>query len=68
MMKPFVKSMLKDAGCIKYLCTKFPKLSEAKLKEGVFTGPDIRRLLTDTFFEESMNKKGKEAWVSFTGC
>ncbi|KAK9712030.1 hypothetical protein QE152_g25118 [Popillia japonica] len=30
-----------------------------------FTGADIRKLLTDTLFVESMNGKKKEAWVSF---
>lgn len=28
-------------------------------------GSKIRKLLTDTFFVESMNEKEKEAWVSF---
>lgn len=65
LMKQFVKSLQKDGDCFKYLCTKFPKLSEAKLKEGVFTGPDIRKLLTDPSFVETMNEKEKEAWVSF---
>lgn len=64
-MKQYVKSLQKDGDCFKYLCTKFPKLSEAKLKEGVFTGPDIRKLLTDPSFVETMNEKEKEAWVSF---
>lgn len=64
-MKQFVKSLQKDGDCFKYLCTKFPKLSEAKLKEGVFTGPDIRKLLTDPSFVETINEKEKEAWVSF---
>lgn len=65
LMKQYVKSLQKDGDCFKYLCTKFPKLSEAKLKEGVFTGPDIRKLLTDPSFVETMNEKEKEAWVSF---
>ena len=41
------------------------KLSEAKLNDGVFTGPDIRKLLTDPSFVETMNEKEKEAWVWF---
>ncbi|GBN75385.1 hypothetical protein AVEN_74442-1 [Araneus ventricosus] len=41
LMKQFIKSLPKDGECFRYLCSKFSKLSEAKLKEGVFTGPDI---------------------------
>ena len=52
-MKQSVKSLQKDGDYFKYLCTKFPKLSEAKLKEGYFTGPNIRKLLIDTIFVES---------------
>ncbi|GBM08667.1 hypothetical protein AVEN_52753-1 [Araneus ventricosus] len=44
---------------------KFPKLSEAKLKEGVFTGLDIRKLLPDSLFPETMWNKEKEVWDSF---
>ncbi|GBM90375.1 hypothetical protein AVEN_175918-1 [Araneus ventricosus] len=47
------------------MCSKFPKLSEAKLKEGVFTGPDIRKLLSDSLFSETVGGKVKEASDSF---
>lgn len=65
LMKQFVKSLRKDGECFKYICSKFPKLSEAKLKEGVFTGPDIRKLLNDSLFLESMVDTEKEAWNCF---
>lgn len=65
LMKQFIKSLPKDGDCFRYLCSKFPKLSEAKLKEGVFTGPDIRKLLSDPLFSETMGEKEKEAWDSF---
>ena len=64
-MKQFVKSLQKGGYCFKYLCTKFSKLSETKLKEGVFTGPDIRKFLINIIFVESMNEKEKEVWVPF---
>ena len=51
----FCKSLQKDGDCWKTLCSKFPKLSEAKLKEGMFFGPDIRKLLSDPFFPDSMS-------------
>ncbi|GFW51248.1 uncharacterized protein TNCV_3595301 [Trichonephila clavipes] len=47
LMKQFVKALDKEGKCFKYLCEQFPGLSDAKLKEGIFVGPDIRKLLKD---------------------
>ncbi|GBM97386.1 hypothetical protein AVEN_105097-1 [Araneus ventricosus] len=44
---------------------QFPKLTEAKLKERAFTGPDIRKLLCDSLSSETMEDKEKDAWDSF---
>jgi hypothetical protein len=44
LMKHFVKALDKNGQCFKYLCTKFPDLSNAKLKEVIFVGPQIRSL------------------------
>ncbi|GBM71524.1 hypothetical protein AVEN_145997-1 [Araneus ventricosus] len=60
LMKQFIKSLPKDGECFRYLCSKFPKLSEAKLKEGVFTSPDIRELLSDSLFSETMRTRKKK--------
>ncbi|GBM58594.1 hypothetical protein AVEN_166985-1 [Araneus ventricosus] len=49
----------------RYPCSKFPKLSEVKLKEGVFTVPDIRKLLSGSLFSETMGDKEKEASDSY---
>lgn len=65
LIKQFIKSLPKDGECFRYLCTKFPRLSEAKLKEGVFVGPDIRKLISDAAFAETMSEKEKETWDSF---
>jgi hypothetical protein len=35
----FVKAMDRTGLAFKYLAEKFPRLSEAKIKEGVFVGP-----------------------------
>ena len=35
-MKTFVKAMNKQGKVCEYLREKFPKLSDAKLKEGIF--------------------------------
>ncbi|GFU24274.1 uncharacterized protein TNCV_3395931 [Trichonephila clavipes] len=64
LMKRFVKS-LEKGECFKYLCEQFPGLSDAKLKEGIFVGPDIRKLLKDKMFVTKMEMKEKKAWNSF---
>ncbi|XP_051168324.1 uncharacterized protein LOC127286076 [Leptopilina boulardi] len=64
-IKQFVKALDKKGNCFKYLEQKFPEISDAKLKEGVFDGPRIRKLLKDEQFITKMNKKEKAAWLSF---
>jgi len=41
LMKQFVKALKKEGECYQYLQQQFPKLSEAKIKEGVFDGSQI---------------------------
>ncbi|CAH1114222.1 unnamed protein product [Psylliodes chrysocephalus] len=55
----------KNCGCFKYLCETFPGLSEAKLKEGIFVGPQIRRLMKTNEIEMVMQEDEKEAWTAF---
>jgi hypothetical protein len=50
LMKQFVKALDKEGNCFKYICNKFTSLSYEKVKEGVFVGPQIRKLLLDTNF------------------
>lgn len=38
-MKQFVKALNTSGACFKYLIGKFPNLSDAKIKEGIFVGP-----------------------------
>jgi hypothetical protein len=40
-------------------------MTHGNLKAGVFTGPQIFKLMRDTFFENSMNQLEKKAWQSF---
>lgn len=65
LMKQFTKALDKQGACFKYMCGKFPNLSDAKLKEGVFVGPDIRKLMADGEFRNHMTQPEKEAWLSF---
>jgi len=39
LMKNFVKTLKKEGNGFMYPQHKFPKLSDAKIKEGVFIGP-----------------------------
>lgn len=65
MMKQFTKALNKEGEGFKYLQQIFPTLSEAKLKEGIFVGPDIRKLMKDTKFDEKLSEIELEAWKSF---
>ncbi|GBM79689.1 hypothetical protein AVEN_71215-1 [Araneus ventricosus] len=64
-MKQFVKDLPKEGECFKYLFDQFPGLSEAKLKEGVFVGPDTRKIMKDENFETKMETNERKAWESF---
>lgn len=55
LMKNFVKALDKNNEAFKYLKEVFPKLSDANLKEGIFIGPQIRKILKDKQFEEKLN-------------
>lgn len=48
-LKPGGKSIL-------YLKEKFPRLSDAKIKEGVFVGPQIKKLMNDSDFDKTLEK------------
>ncbi|XP_025162642.1 uncharacterized protein LOC112590438 [Harpegnathos saltator] len=63
-MKQFVKALHKEGNGFKYLCTKFSHLSNAKIKEGIFIGLQIRLLTKDEKFEKTMTCLEREAWVS----
>ena len=44
-MKNFVKGMDKIGRGFQYVRNKFPNASDAKIKEGIFVGPQIRELV-----------------------
>ena len=44
---------------------KFPNLSDAKIKEGTFIGPQIRELVQDKEFDEDLNETERNAWLPF---
>jgi hypothetical protein len=48
----------------KYLAEKFPPLSEVKIKDGVFVGPQIRKLFRDCILNNLLQDE-KKAWDAF---
>jgi len=61
LIKQFVKAIkFLNSNAFQYLHSKFPKISEAKIKEGIFDGPQIRELLRDQVFEEKMTDLEKK--------
>lgn len=65
LMKQYVKALDKEGECFKYLKKQFPKLSDAKITEGIFDGPQIRKMLRDDDFISTMTDKERAAWISF---
>ena len=64
-MKNFVKGMDKTGRGFEYVRNKFPYVCDAKIKEGIFTGPQIRELTQDKQFDEDLNETERNAWLSF---
>lgn len=59
LLKNFVKAVDRNGRGFMYLKEKFPRLSDAKMKEGIFIGPHIRELIKDENFEGQLNNLGK---------
>ncbi len=51
LMKQFVKKLDQTSDAFEYLRKFFPKLSESKVKAGIFVGPQIRKIFADELFE-----------------
>ncbi len=57
LMTIFVKAMgKKTSRGYQYLVAKFPKISTAKLKEGIFVGPQFREVLKDGSFDKILSE------------
>jgi len=63
--KNSVKAMKQEEAAFTYLPQKFPRLSEAKMKEGIFIGPQIRHLTKDEYFDWLLQGDEKAVWDSF---
>jgi len=67
LIKNFVKGMDKTCRGFEYVRNKFPNVSDAKIKEGMFIGPQISELILmkDKQFGEDLNETERNAWLSF---
>ena len=65
LFKQCVKALDKESSAFAYLAEKFPSLSQAKIKEGIFMGPQIRKIVLDETFITHLKRKEKLAFESF---
>jgi len=64
-MKNSAKAMNQEEAAFTYVREKFPRLSEAKLKEGIFIDPQMRDLIKDKCFDNLLQGDEKAVWGSF---
>ena len=65
LMKNIVKAMNRDGDAFLYLRSKFPNLSDAKIRKGMFIGPQTKKLFNDPQFDEVLTGLEKKAWNCF---
>ena len=65
LMKHFIKTMDHNGEGFNFLTRKIPRISDAKIKEGIFVGPQLGELMNDKVFEGSLNETKAAAWNSF---
>ena len=63
--KQFVKALDKKSEAFKYLVNAFPKMYEANIKDGIFGGPQIKKLMKDHEFAGKLSVLEKWGWQSF---
>lgn len=64
--KQFVRGLGLNSMGLKYLIQFFKgEVSEAKVIAGVFTGPQIRKVMADEKFPKLLTAKQRKAWNSF---
>ena len=62
LIKNFVKAMNREWQAFKYFRENFSRLSDAKIKEDIFDGPQIRQLAKDPAFDLVLETRKKGAW------
>ena len=62
--KQFIKGLKSDSKALSHVQAIFPKLSEAKMKGGIFTGLRIWQMLSSKELEDKMIALERDAWQS----
>jgi hypothetical protein len=57
LIKKIVKALDTESAAFQYLRQMFPNCQNAKLKEGICVGPQIRKIVKDPQFEEKLSFK-----------
>jgi len=57
--------MNKEGEGFDYLKQKFPCVSEVKIKESIFFGPQVKRLFQDSDFKNKLNAAERRTWSTF---
>jgi hypothetical protein len=65
LMENFVNGMDKTGRGLLCVRNKLPNTSDAKIKEGIFIGPQIRELKEDKLFDEDLNETERNSWLLF---
>ena len=63
--KQFIKALKSDSKALSHVQAMFPKLSETKVKGGIFTGPQIRQMLGFNELEDIMTTLERDALQLF---
>ena len=65
LIKLFVKKLNPESDAFKHIQELFSKLSEAKVKAGIFVGPQVKQLMKSDSFSEKLSALERRAWKSF---
>jgi hypothetical protein len=60
-----VKGIDKTGRVFEYVRYNFSNVTDAKIRAGIFIGPQIRELMQDIEFDEDLNEIERYAWMSF---
>jgi len=64
-LKNVLKALDRNSEGFLYLCSKFPNLSDARGKQGIFVGVHIGKVMCDKNFKRKFNSTEMAAWMSF---
>lgn len=65
LFKNFIKALDKEGPAFSYMKDIFKNHSDAKIREGVFDGPQIKKLIQNKNFETYLSTDEAAAWTSF---